>query len=166
MNDESNSLVISPRIRPRGVSDFCLCAFVVLPIQFLVLSVLPATIAFLLTRSVVFAFAAAVVVYFTFLLFVVSRISLSPDGIRFHRILGVPKFLRWEHVISVELAPQRELVLRGWLWPMLPAREMTASFTSLQHYRIAWDSGFCYYPPADCALFEQYVSANLKTSDV
>jgi hypothetical protein len=163
MTDEPKDVIVAPRICPRGFADFCLCTFVVLPIQLLILFVLPAAIAFALTRSTTAAIGTAVVAYLVFASFSVSRVSLSPQGIRFHRILGTPKFLDWERVTSVDVAPQRELILRGWLWPMFPAREMTACFSSLQHFRITWDSGFCYYPPADSEVFEKYVTAHLKT---
>jgi len=163
MNDAPKDLIMAPRVCPRGLSDFCVCAFLVFPIQLLTLFVLPAAIAFAVTHSTAFALAIVAVVFLVFAAFSVARVSLSSQGMRFHRVLGGPKFLRWEQITSVEIAPQRELVLRGWLWPLFPAREMTACLSSLQHFRIRWDNGFCYYPPADSEVFEQYVTAHLKT---
>jgi hypothetical protein len=96
------------------------------------------------------------------LAFTVWSITLTAQGIHFHRLLGTPKFLPWTSVHSVEIVPRRELIFRGWLWPLFPAREMTASLTSLQHYRITWRDGFCYYPPADTRAFERYVSLQLQ----
>jgi len=146
----------------RDTVDFCVAAFVVFPAQFLALFILPGVIVFLLSRSWPFALAAPVVVCLVFVAFSVWSISLTTEGIRFHRILGIPKFLPWSSISSVEVAPRWELIRRGWLWPLLPAREMTASLTSLRHYRIRWQSGFCYYPPADAEAFEQYVGTHLQ----
>jgi hypothetical protein len=159
---EKDAVVIAPRIQPRGFSDGFLSAIVGL-FQAAVLFGLPALAAYLITHSGIVAFAAFCAAYCLFLSFTVVRISISSLGIRFHRRFGSPRFLAWERITSVAVAPRRELISRGWLWPLFPAREMTACLSSLQHYRITWDGGTCYYPPADPNLFEQYVSANLKT---
>ena len=163
MTTPATSIRIKPRIMSRGVADFCVGAFVVFPAQFLALFILPSGIAFLLSRSWYLALTVPAIIYVVFLAFSVWSITLTAEGIRFHRLLGVPKFLPWSSVLSVEVAPRWELIRRGWLWPLLPAREMTASLTSLQHYRITWPEGFCYYPPADAQVFEQYVSTHLQT---
>ena len=97
------------------------------------------------------------------LLFMVRRLTVSSDGLRFHRVLGSPKFLAWERISSVAIAPRNELILRGWLWPLFPSRESTPSLSALKHYRITWDGGFCYYPPARTEDFEQYVVTKLQT---
>ena len=163
MTTQATTIQIKPRIMSRDAADFCLVAFVVFPAQFLVLFVLPGVIAFLLSRSWPVAVIVPAVIYFIFLAFSVWSMTLTTEGIRFHRFLGAPKFLPWSNVSSVEVAPRWELIRRGWLWPLFPAREMTASFTSLQHYRITWREGFCYYPPADAETFEQYVRTHLQT---
>jgi hypothetical protein len=161
---ETDSVVIAPRIQPRDLSDGLLSAAIGL-FQTAVLFGIPAAAAYLLTRSGIVAFAAFCAAYGLFLSFAVVRISISSEGIRFHRRFGTPKFLAWSRITSVAVAPRSELIVRGWLWPLFPAREMTACLSSLQHYRITWDGGFCYYPPADPSLFEQYVTANLNTRD-
>ena len=159
--NQESPLLIAPRIWPRDLADVGLSV----PIGLFMGTVhfgLPAAVAFLLTRSGVIAFVVFCAAYGCFISFTVFRISVSPDGIRFHRWFGSPKFLAWEHITSVAVAPRSELIVRGWLWPLFPLREMTACMSSLHHYRITWDAGSCYYPPADPALFEQYVAANLK----
>ncbi len=156
------SIRVKPRIMARGAADFCVGLFIVFPALFLALFILPGVIAFLLSRSWYVALAVPLVIYFVYLAFSVWSITLTAEGIRFNRLIGVPKFLPWDSISSVEVAPRWELVRHGWLWPLLPAREMTASLTSLQHYRIRWQSGFCYYPPADTEAFEQYVSTHLQ----
>ena len=147
----------------RGAADFCLVSFVVFPVQCLILFILPGVIAFLLSRSWPVCVAVPAVIYFVFVAFSVWSITLTTEGIRFHRFLGAPKFLPWTSIVSVEVAPRWELIRRGWLWPVFPTREMTASLTSLQHYRITWRKGFCYFPPADAEAFEQYVRGHLQT---
>jgi hypothetical protein len=164
--DESQqaSIVIPPRILPRDFFDVCLG----LPIglfQTAVLFGLPALLAFILTRSLAIAFLVFCIAYSIALLFMVRRLTLAADGLHFHRILGSPKFLPWERISSISVAPRAELIIRGWLWPLFPPREITPSLTALQHYRITWDTGFCYYPPAHVQDFEQYVAAQLPIRD-
>ena len=159
---ETDAVVIAPRIRPRDRLDGLLSAVVGL-FQAAILFGLPALAAYLLTHSGVTAIAVFCAVYGLFFSFAVMRISISSEGIRFHRCFGSPRFLSWGRVTSIGVAPRAELILRGWLWPLFPAREMTACLSSLQHYRITWDGGMCYYPPAEPSLFEQHVSAKFKT---
>ena len=146
---------IAPRILPRGLVDFAISS-VVGVFQTFILFGAPAAIAFFLTGSTAITFGTFCVAYVFFLLFCVRHISLGEDGIKFHRLLGTPKFLPWSRITSISPASRRELILRGWLWPIFPAREMTASLTSLNHYRIAWVDGFCYYPPRDAHDLETY----------
>jgi hypothetical protein len=163
MNEyEIDAVVIVPRIQPRDFSDGLLSSIVGL-FQTAVLFGLPALVAYLITHSGIVAFAAFCAAYGIYLSFVVVRISISSSGIRFHRRFGSPGFLSWERITSIAVVSRRELIFRGWLWPLFPSREMTACLSSLQHYRITWDGGMCYYPPAYPDLFEQYVSANLNT---
>src|SRR5205823_4800031 len=112
---------------------------------------IPALLAFLISQalggalvlSLWAALLAYCIAYGFFLLFMVRRLSVASDGLHFHRVLGSPKFLAWERISSVAVAPRTELILRGWLWPLFPSREITPSLSALQHYRITWDTGFC-----------------------
>jgi hypothetical protein len=131
-------------------------------VQALGLFIMPGLIAFLISGSWKFGVAVPAVIYFVFLSFSVWSMTLSADGIRFHRLFGSPKFLPWSTVQTVEIAPRWEVITKGWFWPLLPAREMTTSLTSLRHYRISWAGGFCYYPPADAEAFRQYVTRYLQ----
>jgi len=162
MTTPATSIRVKPRIMARGAADFCVSLFIVFPAQFLALFILPGVITFLFSKSWYVALAVPLVIYVVFLAFSVWTITLTSEGIHFHRFIGVPKFLPWGSISSVEVAPRWELIRLGWLWPLLPAREMTASLTSLRHYRIRWQAGFCYYPPADTEAFEQYVSTHLR----
>ena len=162
MNATENSIRMKPQLMSRDLVDFCIVWFIAFPILLLELIGAPGLIAFLVTGSWNVTALVAIGIYLAFQGFAVSAITLSPEGIRFHRLLGSPEFLSWSTVQSVEIAPRWELITKGWLWPVLPCREMTASFTSLGHYRISWSGGYCYYPPADAAAFESYVSAYLQ----
>jgi hypothetical protein len=159
MNDE---LRISPRVWSHGLLDFCIVAFIVSPLLLGVVFGVPALVVFIITNSSMAALLAAVIVCIVFALFTVSHLTLSSDGIRFHRVLGTPKFLPWNRVVSITQAPRWELILRGWFWPPFPAKEMTTSLASVGHYRIQWDNGFCYFPPQSPNVFEKYVQENLE----
>lgn len=157
MSDDPIS--IRPRFRPRNAGDALLSVVVIVPYQLTVLFILPSLVAYLLTRSIPAAVGAPTVIYVVFLAFTVTNLTISAEGLRFHRRLGFPKLLPWADITSIELASQRELVLKGWLWPLLPAREMTPSLSSIGHYRISWVGGFCYYPPRDAEQFEKRIHA-------
>lgn len=151
-------IVMKPRLLPRSFSDLATCFLVPLPLQLAGLFAIPAWVAYLVTGSESISLMVALGIYVAFLALSVWSISLSSEGIHFRRLLGSPKFLKWSEIASIEVAPQWELIRNGWLWPLLPAREMTMSLSSLGHYRISWDQGFCYFPPSNCKLFESYVS--------
>jgi hypothetical protein len=158
----SDELRVSPRVQSRGVIDFCIVVFIVSPVLLGIVFGVPAFVAFLFTDSSLVALLVIVAVFITFTLFTVSHLTLSSDGIRFHRVLGAPKFLPWSRVVSVKQASRWELILRGWFWPPFPAKEMTTSLSSVGHYKIQWDSGFCYFPPAYPSTFEQYVQQRIQ----
>jgi hypothetical protein len=90
-------------------------------------------------------------------LFVVWSITVDNNGIRFHRVIGNPKHLSWSEITSIEEVGRHELVLRGWLWPIFPSREMTCCLSAKGHFRISWKSGFCYFPPKDIQQFQNCI---------
>jgi hypothetical protein len=158
MENTGHTIRFKPHVSPRDFADLCIGLFLVLPLQLLGLLVLPGTLIFFVTSSWWLVTAGLVIIGAVFYCFTVSSVTLSPDGMRFHRLIGTPKFLPWSAVRSLEVAPRWELIVKGWLWPLLPAREMTTSMTSLHHFRISWDGGFCYFPPADAEAFEKYAA--------
>jgi len=117
---------------------------------------------YLLALSLLAGAAVASAVYLLFLMFTVWCLTISGKGIGFYRLLGHPKFLPWEAITSIKLASRRDLVLHGWLWPILPAREMSPSFTCQGHFKISWNSGYCYFPPVNAKEFEALVGVHLK----
>jgi hypothetical protein len=163
MNDNANiDVVIKPRIRPRGIGDMLVCLLIPMPLQVTGLNIIPAFLIYIAFHSETLALLLVVAINLIFLSYSVWSITLTSNGICFNRILGTPKFLPWSELVSIAIAPRRELIVKGWLWPLFPAREMTASLTALGHYRISWHGGFCYYPPSDPTLFESYVSRHFR----
>jgi hypothetical protein len=157
---ELGTVLIAPSIKPRDLTDVCLGASIGLAqilVLFAVLGLLVWSLAHSLFAAVFAATAAAAFLGF----FTVRGLVLSPQGMRFLRLLGKPSFLAWDQIRSVAPAPRSEVILRGLLWPPLFPREMTASLTLHGHYRIEYRGGFCYYPPADPKLFEAYLDSKL-----
>jgi hypothetical protein len=127
---------------PRSLSDFLITILIAAPLQLGGLFVVPAFASFAIFRSETLTLLVLIAIYFAFLTLSVWSITLSEDGIHFRRFLGSPKLLLWNEVVSIEVTPRWELIRKGWLWPLIPAREMTTSLTSLGHYRITWADGF------------------------
>lgn len=112
-----------------------------LPLQLAGLFAIPALVAYLATNSEIIALMVALGIYVAILTLSVWSISLSSQGIHFRRLFGSPKFLMWGEIVSIEVAPPWDLIRNGWLWPLLPAREMSMSLSALGHYRISWAQG-------------------------
>lgn len=148
--------VIKPKILPRNVWDLCV-VLLVASIQLTALFVTPALVVAIALNSDVAGMACAVIIYIVFLLFTVKELKISEQEVQFVRLLGHPKRIPWTEITSVEPASQLELVTKGWLWPLLPAREMTPSLTSMGHYRISFGDRYVYYPPRNEAEFEAMI---------
>src|SRR5690349_8833631 len=125
---------VKPRFLPRGPVDAAL-SFGAFVIQFAALFMVPSLIVatFISLRS---GFLCLVAIYVVFLLFTVKELRVTDDGIQFVRLAGSPKRLPWGQISAITKATSRELILHGWLWPLLPAREMTPSLTTRGHYKI------------------------------
>lgn len=84
----------------------------------------------------------------------VWHLVLDTQGIRFSRLIGWPKSLRWTEITSIRPASRREVLVDGWLWPPFPPREMTAAMTTVGHLRIETRDGrVTFFPPADYSAF-------------
>lgn len=154
--------VFKPRFSPRSIGD-AFVSFLVGLLQVVLLFLLPTIVAFYLSDSFVMAALVINATYLLFLLFSVTKVSVSPAGIRFFRYLGSPKILEWSEIEDIERVSRGEIVLRGWLWPLFPAREMTPSLTSTGHIRIRYGRKFVYFPPKDIAAFERSVGEHLRS---
>jgi hypothetical protein len=151
----------APRILPRDGADLAV-ALAIAALQTTWLFVLPSFFAGFLTHSSAIGECTFFVLLAVFLSFSVEKITVDQDGLRFHRLFGSPKFLAWERIVEVKEAPRNELIFRGWIWPPFPPREMTACLSSIGHYRITWDDGYCYFPPADAPQFEALVAKKVR----
>ena len=122
---------------------------------------IPALAVYAITHSRLAAIVTFCLVYAPVCCFAVTRLTLSAAGIQFHRLFGSPRFLPWERIVSISVAPRAELVLRGWLWPPFPAREMTASLSAREHLRITWQDGHCYFPPVEPEAVLAYAATHI-----
>lgn len=171
------STVILPRIAPRNFIDgmisvihsvlFIATLFAISCAAIFCLIFLQAWIyteaSFLWKDVLSFASMICLILILTMSLFTVSSITMTAEGIHFHRLAGFPKFMPWSRIKFVSLASRRELIVQGWLCPPFLPRDVTMSLSSLKHYRIQWDTGFCYYPPLEPKVFEQCVKEYLQT---
>lgn len=148
---------------PRDMIDWVvICTVGVL--QVFVLLVLPALVVGTIFQSFMIGFATYCFAYSVFLLFVVRKLSIDDSGILFARVLGYPKSVKWTDIESIEKVGRKELILRGWLWPLFPAREMTACLSCKNHFRIKWREGFSYFPPRHEGDFEELVRKYIKST--
>lgn len=155
-NDQSLPIVIRPRIAPRDLVDLLL-SITVGHLQPAVLLGLSTVTVFYFSGSLFYALAGYFIMISLVNLFAVSSLTVCAEGLRFKRLLGSPKFLPWERISSIAVASRREFVLHGWLWPLFPQRGVTSSYSTLRQYRVTWDSGYCYYPPATPEEFESLI---------
>jgi hypothetical protein len=162
---ETTSIKVKARTAPRDITDVLICLFVAMPLQLVPVLIIPSAIVYFLTLSFIWTFATYVAIYCVWLAFTVWSLQLSDSGIRFTRLFGSPRFIRWEEVTDIAEAPRREVVIQGWIWPRFPAREMTPSLSALHHFRIRWRGGWCYYPPADTESFRKLID-EFKTKRV
>jgi hypothetical protein len=154
----TESVTVKARQAPRDAADLFIC-LVVGSLQLLVLFALPCFVVFMATSSALIAGFGFLVVYAIFLSISVWSLELTTDGIRFARFLGSPRFIPWNQISTVKRVPRSELILHGWLWPPFPAREMTASLSRRDHFRIQYATGFRYFPPNDPEHFEAVIPA-------
>ena len=155
-----NNLTIKPRLLPRGPADMLLGVSVgVLQAAFLFYG--PAILVGYLFRSFWVGLVVFIVIFTAWILLSVTKLHLSAEGVRFVRLLGSPKFLAWNEIQSIEPAPPRELVLKGWLWPLFPAREMTFCLSAMGHYRFRYGDRYTYFPPADESAFRGLIAKHL-----
>ena len=152
---------IKPRTLPRDFLD----VLIGLPtglLQIAVLLIAPSAVIALVLHNLLAGAVAYVLIYAVWLMFMVRSITVDTEGIRFQRMLGSPKRLSRSSILSVEEVTRREVVLHGWLWPLLPAREMTPALSAKHHFRISWGEGFCYFPPKDVEQFKNAISEVMK----
>ena len=146
------AIIFKPRVAPRDIFD----VFIGLPLGLLlaiILLGLPACVVAIATQSVLLGFVAYFAASVLLYLFMVSSVRLDATGITFRRVLGSPRFLAWGSVTEITKASRQEVIFQGWIWPIFPPREATPCMSSLDHVRIDWSSGHCYFPPQEIESF-------------
>ncbi len=156
------------KINPKFSCDNLQDAFIMVSIAIIQMSILfglPSFLIYALTGSESFSLLTFVFVYILFLSFSVSSISVGEEGIKFKRLFGTPKSLSWSEITAIEPVSPKELIFKGWLWPIFPAKEMSFCLSSNGHFKINYHGGYCYYPPANpenfMAIISQYKSKAL-----
>lgn len=149
-----------PRVAPRDTADALIAAVIGIG-QSAVLFGLPGLLVWYASGSSVMAFVAAGILYMGFLMCCVTDITVTDDGLRLKRVLGDPELIRWKDITEVKEASRAELILHGWLWPLMLPREMTPTTTSIGHFRIQYGPKWIYYPPMDAMGFQDAVQARM-----
>jgi hypothetical protein len=156
-SENTDRIEIVPRMLPRDRWDALITlgfVLLIIPSGFALMAVLrypwqnqlvPATIFTVILLPALFA-----------LLISVRRLTIDQIGIQIHRRLGGPRYLHWEQIHTITLVSREEVLLRGYLLPPLPAKATMNTTSYLQHYRIDWEGGVLYFPPANV---EQFLSA-------
>ena len=141
------------RITPRDPLDWLISVFV--DGYLLVWRIgVPVLLAWLLQLPIQLGFVPL------FVAVVVSRrtqihsLKLDHRGLHFRCRAGLPRPLAWERIESITPVSTWEVLLRGWLWPLVPRRERTSSMSTTGYYRSRWDGGFTFYPPNNAEQFE------------
>jgi hypothetical protein len=158
-------MIIKPRIMPRNFTDIIL-GFPIGIIQVSVLFLLPFFVVSHITGSSFAGLLVMVCFYIIFTLFTVWHLNIDENGINFKRKIGFPNFIKWQDILSVELVSRKELIIKGWLWPLFPAKEMTPSLSCSKHFKIKWTSGFCYFPPKDIEKFQNIVNMYIQSNNL
>ena len=160
--------IFKPRILPNSVFDF-FAGILISSILTSVTIFLPAIVVALLAKSILAGFVTFSAVYGLWLLFTVKRLELDHDGIHFIRVLGGPKTIRWADIESIDDVTPAEVVLRAWMIPPFPPREMTVSCSMSGHVRIRFrtdergkDLEDTYFPPRELDEFRSLVETYSK----
>lgn len=138
---------IKPRILPRSILDILICMPAMI-IQMLLVFAVPVLMVFLLTRSEILSLFVFLMVWGFFLLGGVRYLLIDESGISLKRVVGVPKFISWDDLESVEISSPFNTIIYGWLWPPVPAREMTYSLSAHEHVQFTYSGGKrTFFPP-------------------
>lgn len=163
---DPTSVKVPYRRLPRDGTDIIFGICVALPFGLFPLFIAPVLLCFLSACALgmqpdtafLCAFSLYILICLIALPFMVVSLRLSARGLRFVRLAGKPKFLRWDEITEIVEVTRQEVIDRAWAVPRFPSREMTPSLSALRHFRITWGDQFCYYPPADPEGFVRLVA--------
>ncbi|GAB1259288.1 hypothetical protein NBRC116494_37910 [Aurantivibrio plasticivorans] len=155
---------IEPKMALSNINDFFI--FIVVGTLLVgILFVFPSYVIYLLSGSTTAAYCTGIFLYLAFMSFCALSITLSDAGIKLNRRLGGPKNIQWADIQSFQEVSPKEVIVFGWLWPIFPPRESTPCMSCYGHFRISYNGGYFYYPPAEkekfIQLMEQYGAKKL-----
>ncbi len=155
---------IQPRILPRDTLDFLLFTLILL-IGFLI-AILPSTLVFLLTGNQFLSLLLYGLIVVLILRYSAGYISISEKGIKFHTLLGTPRFVGWKDILEIKKATSKDFIIGGLLTPYTLIRETGKSATIKGYYKIIWKTNYFYFPPRNAKEFENLIAkhSNLKIS--
>lgn len=137
---------IRPRILPRSIFDLLICLPAIIIQGLLLLA--PILILFLLTKNELLVLVYFLAVSVFFLLGGVRYLLIDENGIVLKRMIGTPRFISWDEIESVEISSPINTIIYGWLWPPIPAREMTYSLSTYRHVQFTYSGGKrTFFPP-------------------
>jgi hypothetical protein len=155
---------IAPRILPRTFPDFLL-TFLAATILILILFVLPYKLLWVATNNYVVTFVPLLMVVLYFVFGGVRFLEINSEGIRFKRVLGSPKLIEWRNLEGVEISSPLRTIWFGWLWPIIPAREMTCSVSSYNHVLFRYSGNkMVFFPPYDIELLFTCIQKHKPTA--
>ena len=155
---------IQPRILPRDILDFLLFGLIII-MGFLIVT-LPIALIFLLTGNHFLIFLLYGLIAFLTLRYSAGHISISKKGIKFHTIIGIPRFVGWEDILEIKKATSKDFIIEGLLTPSTLVRETGKSGTIKGYYKIIWKTNYFYFPPRNAEEFENLITkySNVKIS--
>jgi len=155
---------ILPRVLPRTFSDFLLTLSAG-TLLILILFVLPYKLLWMATNNYVVTLVPLLVICLYFIFGGVRYLEINSEGIRFKRVLGAPKLIEWRNLEGVEISPPLRTIWFGWLWPIIPAREMTCSFSSYKHALFRYSGNkVVFFPPYDIDLLLSCIKKHKPTA--
>ena len=149
--------VVRPSTKPGDGTDFLLCIGVAV-LLFGGIFVAPSVLVISLTSNTFAGVATLIGIITIWGLFTVWSLRVDRHGLTFVRALGFPHRLNWGEIESITVADRKETILRGWLWPPFPSREMSLSMSASDHIKIRTKSNRdVFYPASSIQEFERAV---------
>lgn len=149
---------IKPRILPRNLLDL-LILIPAFAIQTIMLFIAPMFIIYILSGNMGLVLVTFILIWGYFIFGGVRYLIVNENGIQFKRILGSPRTITWQELESIEVSSPLNTIVYGWLWPPIPAREMTYSFSAYEHIQFTYAGGKrVYFPPKQASEFVELVN--------
>jgi len=155
---------INPRISPRNIIDLLILipAFM---IQSTILFFIPMVFVWYISGNILLSFFYLFFVWLYYAFGGVRYLVVDDKGIEFKRIIGSPKYIHWIDLESVEVSSPFNTIMLGWLWPPIPAREMTYSLSTFEHIQFTYNKGKkVFFPPNNTSELIKIIELNRKNT--